>query len=110
MLAMAIIGGSYMLLVVIFSLAFGTIVDNNKKKNVMVFSSVITLIAYALAGLMYDAFKRDDLVDWNSAIFWLFSGTILVGCVCEGVTTKPRGLRRWFDMYLLTLRYIFVHN
>lgn len=30
-LATAIIGGSYMLLVALFSIAFGTIVDHNKK-------------------------------------------------------------------------------
>lgn len=41
-LATAIIGGSYMLLVAVFSLVFGTIVDKHKKKNVMVASSLIT--------------------------------------------------------------------
>ena len=49
-LATAIIGGSYMLLVAVFSLFFGTIVDHNKKKKVMLVSSIITFIAYAVAG------------------------------------------------------------
>lgn len=39
-LATGIIGGMYMLLVAVFSIIFGTIVDHNKKKNVMVFSSI----------------------------------------------------------------------
>ena len=45
-LATAIVGGSYMLLVAIFSLVFGLIVDRNKKKHVMVASTAITLVMY----------------------------------------------------------------
>ena len=41
-LATSIIGGSYMLLVAIFSIVFGTIVDHHKKKSVMVFSGWYT--------------------------------------------------------------------
>ena len=51
-LATAIIGGSYMLLVAVGSIAFGTIVDHNKKKNVMTASSVVTLVAFCIDGLL----------------------------------------------------------
>lgn len=47
-LATAFIGGSYMLLVAILSLVFGTIVDHNKKKVVMMASTIITFVAYAI--------------------------------------------------------------
>ena len=84
-LATAIIGGSYMLFVAIFSLLFGTFVDHNKKKRVMLVSSGITLVAYALAGILYLLFPKSALVDWSGIIFWLFAGVILIGGVVENM-------------------------
>ena len=82
-MATAIIGGSYMLFVAIFSLVFGTIVDHNKKKRVMLASSGITLLSYLIAGLVFLIFPQSDLVNWFSAPFWLFAGIILIGGVVE---------------------------
>lgn len=84
-MATAIIGGSYMLLVAIFSLFFGTVVDHNKKKTVMLWSSAITLIAYLIAGVLYLLFPKESLVDWSTIIFWLFGGIILIGGVVENM-------------------------
>lgn len=84
-LATGIIGGMYMLLVAIFSIIFGTIVDHNKKKNVMVFSSVFTFICFAAAGLLYLAFPKEMLVDWSGVVFWVFAGIILTGGVIENM-------------------------
>lgn len=84
-LATGIIGGLYMLLVAVFSIIFGTIVDHNKKKNVMVFSSVFTFACFAAAGLLYLAFPKEQLVDWNGVIFWIFAGIILIGGVIENM-------------------------
>lgn len=82
-MATAIIGGSYMLLVAIFSLVFGTIVDRNKKKRVMLVSSLITLVTYLIAGLLFVVFPKSALIDWTSIVFWLFAGVILLGGVVE---------------------------
>lgn len=84
-LATALIGGSYMLLVAIFSLVFGTVVDHNKKKAVMVFSSAFTLVAYLVAGLFFLVFPEDALVNWSTVAFWLFAGVILIGSVIENM-------------------------
>ena len=84
-MATAIIGGSYMLLVAALGLVFGTIVDHNRKKQVMVGSSVVTLAAYVLAGLLYLRFPESELVDWNGAVFWMFAGIILIGGVVENM-------------------------
>ena len=43
-LATGIIGGAYMLLVAIFSMLFGTIVDRHRKHLVMMFAGVVTLV------------------------------------------------------------------
>ena len=74
-----------MLLVAVFSLFFGTIVDHNKKKKVMLVSSGITFVAYAIAGILYFIFPKGDLVDWGSLIFWFFGGIILLGGVVENM-------------------------
>jgi len=84
-LATAIIGGSYMLFVAIFSLVFGTIVDHNKKKKVMLISSGITLVAYLIAGIIFLSFSKAQLTDWTSVAFWLFGMIILIGGVVENM-------------------------
>ncbi len=84
-LATGIIGGMYMLLVAVCSIIFGTIVDHNRKKDVMVFSSVATFICFGLAGVLYLLFPKEALVDWNGIVFWLFAGIILVGGVVENM-------------------------
>jgi MFS transporter, DHA3 family, multidrug efflux protein len=84
-MATAIIGGSYMLLVAIFSILFGTIVDHNKKKRVMLFASVFTAGAYLLAGVIYTMFPNEALSNWQHVGFWLFAGVILIGSVVENM-------------------------
>ena len=85
LVATGIIGGSYMLLVALSSLWFGVVVDHNKKKNVMVFSSLITMTAYSIAGVMFLIFDEQRLVDWSAYLFWLFAGIILIGGVVENM-------------------------
>lgn len=84
-LATAIIGGSYMLLVAVFGVVFGAIVDHMKKKSVMVLSSVVTLTAYVLAGALYLAFDESVLIDWGGPWFWAFAAVILIGGVVENL-------------------------
>lgn len=84
-LATSILGGSYMLLIAIFSLVFGTIVDAHRKKQVMLASTCITLAAYLLAGFCYLLFPKDELISWQAGAFWLFSFVILAGAVVENM-------------------------
>ncbi|WP_306896776.1 MFS transporter [Agromyces albus] len=84
-LATGIIGGAYMLLIAVFSILFGTIVDRHRKHRVMVLSSVITLGSFIVAGLLYLAHPESTLVDLRGPWFWLFSGIILFGSVVENM-------------------------
>lgn len=84
-LATGIIGGGYMLLMAIFSIVFGTIVDHNKKKNVMLFSSVFTLLCFMIAGIVYSLYDENALIDLTGPLFWIFSGIILIGGVIENM-------------------------
>ncbi|RXZ71773.1 MFS transporter [Agromyces albus] len=84
-LATGIIGGAYMLLIAVFSILFGTIVDRHRKHRVMVLSSVITLGAFIVAGILYLLQPESALVDLGRPWFWLFSGIILFGSVVENM-------------------------
>lgn len=84
-LATGIIGGAYMLLVAVCSMAFGTIVDRNRKHVVMVFAGVVTLIAFGIGGGLYLLFPESALLDLSAPMFWLFGGIILFGAVVENM-------------------------
>lgn len=84
-LATSIIGGSYMLFVAVFSILFGTIVDHNRKKNVMVMSSVFTFAMFLIASVIYVLSPKDELIDYTSGLFWLFASVVLIGGVIENM-------------------------
>lgn len=84
-LATGIIGGSYMLLVALCSIWFGTIVDHHKKRSVMLFAASFTLVMFAIAGLFYLALPKEALLTLAAPWFWLFAGVILIGAVVENM-------------------------
>lgn len=84
-LATAIIGGSFMLLIAVFGTLFGTLTDRYQKKSIMLASSLVTMGTFAIAGVMYLILPESVLVDWGGPWFWLFAGVILVGGVVESM-------------------------
>ena len=84
-LATGVIGGAYMLLVALFSMTFGTIVDRHRKHRVMVFASIVTLIAFGIAGGLYLLYPEQQLVDIGGPAFWFFTAIILIGAVVENM-------------------------
>jgi len=84
-LATGIIGGSYMLLMAVFGLVFGTYVDRHKKKRAMVLSSTITLAMFAVASLLYVAVGEKNIADLSNPFFWVFIVIILAGAVVENM-------------------------
>ena len=84
-LATGIIGGSYMLLMAVFGLIFGTYIDRHKKKHAMVVSGTVTLISLLLAGIVFLLVGEQQLANMASPLFWLFVVVILVGSVIENM-------------------------
>lgn len=84
-MATAIVGGVYMLLVAVSSLFFGTLVDHHRKKSIMLVSSIFTLTTYAIAGLIFILLPQDLITNLGSPAFWLFAGVILIGSVVENM-------------------------
>lgn len=82
-LATAIMGGSYMLLMAIMGVPFGMLVDRNYKKRVMVVSQLVTAVAFGLAMLVFTLAPQERLLTVGSLPFWLFIAAVLVGGVVE---------------------------
>lgn len=84
-LATGFIGGAYMLLVALCSIWFGTIVDNHKKRSVMLFAAGFTMVAFLLAGLVYILLPAETLLALTQPWFWIFASIILIGAVVENM-------------------------
>lgn len=84
-MATAIIGGSYMLFLAVFGMVFGSLVDRHRKKPIMVVSSVVTLLAFALSGGVYVLFGEEGVSQWQQPGFWIFVTVILTGAVVESL-------------------------
>ncbi len=84
-IATGIIGGAYMLLIALFGMLFGTVVDRHRKHRVMVFSAFVTLVAFLIAGALYLAVPAEQMIDLGRPWFWIFSSIILIGAVIENL-------------------------
>ncbi|WP_309131877.1 MFS transporter [Brevibacterium sp.] len=82
-LATGVIGGAYMLLVAVFSMFFGTLVDRFRKHTVMVQATLGTLVLFALSGGIYLVFPESVLLDLRGPWFWIFAVVMLAGAVVE---------------------------
>lgn len=82
-LATAIVGGGYMLLIALLGIAFGTFVDHHKKKYVMIVSSFVTMTMFVLAGIFYRFAGGDSIANLENPAFWIFVLIILAGGVIE---------------------------
>src|SRR5215218_2731792 len=69
-LATAIIGGTYMLLLAGSALLFGTFVDGHRRKTSMLVSSAGSLVAYLAAAAFYGLASDAALRDLGSPMFW----------------------------------------
>lgn len=84
-LATSIVGGSFMLLIAVLGPLFGTYVDHHRKRDVMVISSVLTLVSYLGAAAVYVLAPEGRLTSFSSPWFWAFVGLVLAGSVVEGM-------------------------
>jgi MFS transporter, DHA3 family, multidrug efflux protein len=80
-LATAIIGGGYMLLVAVSGMFFGTFVDRHLRRTSMLLSSAISLVTFALAGVIYAVAPGPALRDLGHPAFWAFIVLILGGAI-----------------------------
>ncbi|HEY3338415.1 MAG TPA: MFS transporter [Propionicimonas sp.] len=82
-LATAITGGTYMLMVAVAGVPFGTWVDRWRKKQVMVVATTVTAVAYAAAFVFFLVVPTSALLVIGSPAFWGFVLLILLGAIVE---------------------------
>ena len=80
-LAAAIIGGGYMLLVAVSGMFFGTFVDRHERRTSMLLSSLISIGAFAVAGLIFAIAPGSALRDLANPAFWALTTLVLVGAI-----------------------------
>lgn len=84
-LATAILGGSFMLMMAATGMFFGTLVDKHKKKKIMEIASFVTTMSFGLAGVIFLMVPKALLLTVGGPWFWLFTVVILIGCIVENI-------------------------
>ncbi|QIM17397.1 MFS transporter [Leucobacter insecticola] len=82
-LATGVLGGAYMILLAIFSMWFGSLVDRLHKKRVMLISAWSSFVAFGIGCAMYFSMREDTLLNLQGPWFWIFTLVLLAGCVVE---------------------------
>ena len=80
-LATAIIGGGYMLMIAVSGMFFGTFVDRHLRRTSMLLSSAISIVTFALAGVVYAIAPAAAIRDLAHPAFWAFIVLVLVGAI-----------------------------
>ncbi|WJY64438.1 Major Facilitator Superfamily protein [Corynebacterium atrinae] len=78
-----VLNGLYMGLIAVGSIFFGSIVDHNRKKSVMMFAAVATLVCFAAAAAVWVAGVTPGQVDARDPALLLFAAFVLFGAVVE---------------------------
>jgi DHA3 family multidrug efflux protein-like MFS transporter len=83
--ATSIVSGIYLVLTAGLGIWFGSLVDHNKKKNVMILSGIISLIIYIAGFVMYISFPAETWKDPTSIPLWIFNVLLLVGVIAGNI-------------------------
>lgn len=83
--ATSIISGIYLVLTAALGIWFGSLVDHNKKKKVMILSGVISLIIYVIGLLVYLASPAETWKDPASVTLWIFVPLLLIGVIAGNI-------------------------
>ncbi|MBP9710729.1 MAG: MFS transporter [Candidatus Pacebacteria bacterium] len=78
-LATGIIGGSFMAITAVLGMWLGSIVDHNKKKTVLMWSSLITLAFFSLALVLFVSAPETEFIQLTNPGLWFFVFALLAG-------------------------------
>lgn len=91
-MATAIISGLYLVSVATTGFWFGNLVDHYKKKNLMIISTILSAIAYALCFVVYLLAPAGEFKSLSSPYLWILAVLVLAGVVAgniRGVALPP---------------------
>jgi DHA3 family multidrug efflux protein-like MFS transporter len=84
-LILSLLSGTFMILVTLSGMFFGTIVDKHRKKRVIAVSSAVALIFLLLAVSLFLVYDREAIADISSPAFWIFSLSILLSALVSNL-------------------------
>ncbi len=79
--ATSIVSGIYLVAVAVSGIWFGSIVDHNKKKNVLLLSGFISLVIYSIGFAVYRSVPAETWKDATSPTLWMFVSLLLLGVI-----------------------------
>jgi DHA3 family multidrug efflux protein-like MFS transporter len=83
--ATSVVSGIYLVLTAVLGIWFGSLVDHNKKKNVMILSGVISLIVYIICFVVYLSTPAETWKDPTSVTLWIFVLLLLIGVIAGNI-------------------------
>lgn len=83
--ATGMISGIYLIATASTGFWFGSIVDHHRKKQVMLISSIVSIVAYAVSFLLYITASPDTFKDVSSPTLWLLVVTIMAGVLVGNI-------------------------
>ncbi len=82
-----VISGIFMIVSASSGIWFGSIVDHNRKKTVMMASSIITLVIFSLGLFLYLLSDPQQFKSQGSPILWIFVVVLLAGVIIGNLRT-----------------------
>lgn len=80
-IATSIMAGIFTLTVAFSGFLLGSLVDRYPKKRVMMLSSLVSLILFAISGFIFATTSQEEFRDASSARLWIFIVLSLVGAI-----------------------------
>ena len=79
--ATSVVSGIYLVAAATSGIWFGSLVDHNKKKNVMLLSGFISLVIYAIGFVVYISTPAETWKNPTSTTLWIFVPLLLLGVI-----------------------------
>ena len=83
--ATSIVSGIFLVFTAALGIWFGSLVDHNKKKNMMILSGVISLLIYIIGFGIYIALPAETWKNPTSVTLWVFNVLLLVGVIAGNI-------------------------